>query len=122
MARRKKSSTAGDLFDLVAVLPWWAGVGLAVLAYVLLHRFAVAEVAAAVSTSQIGSVAAASLLKALAFWGQYLLPLIFLTAALASAIARHKRQGLITSVAGDSGGSALRVMAWRGFEQGRWFF
>ena len=117
MARRKKSSTAGDLFDLVAVLPWWVGVGLAVLAYVLLHRFAAEEVAVAASANQMGSVVAAHLYKALAFWGQYLLPLFFLAAALASAIARHKRQGLLTSVAGDSGGAALRAMAWRDFER-----
>lgn len=117
MARRKKSSTAGDLFDLVAVLPWWVGVGLAVLAYVLLHRFAAEEVAVAASANQMGSVVAAHLYKALAFWGQYLLPLIFLVAALASAIARHKRHGLITRVAGDSDGSALRAMAWKDFER-----
>lgn len=31
MARRKKSSPAEDLIQLVAMLPWWAGVALALL-------------------------------------------------------------------------------------------
>ncbi|MBC7601596.1 MAG: restriction endonuclease, partial [Ramlibacter sp.] len=31
MARRKKTSPAEDLMDLVAMLPWWAGVGLALI-------------------------------------------------------------------------------------------
>lgn len=29
MARRKKTSPIEDVMDLVAMLPWWAGVGLA---------------------------------------------------------------------------------------------
>ena len=40
MARRKQS-TAEDLMDLVAMLPWWAGVALAGVAYVGLHQIAV---------------------------------------------------------------------------------
>lgn len=35
MARRKKTSPAEDLMDLVAMLPWWAGVGLALVSYLL---------------------------------------------------------------------------------------
>jgi restriction system protein len=37
MARRKKTSPAEDIMDLVAMLPWWAGVTLGVISYVLLH-------------------------------------------------------------------------------------
>ncbi|QEA12759.1 restriction endonuclease [Comamonas flocculans] len=116
MAKRRKRSTAKDLFDLVAVLPWWVGVILAILAYVLLHRFAVGQVAVGVSMNQIGNTAAAHLLGALAFWGQYLVPLIFLAAALASALKRRRRQGLVASAAADSGGANLRALAWRDFE------
>ena len=32
MARRKKTSPAEDLIDLVALMPWWAGVLLAIIA------------------------------------------------------------------------------------------
>ena len=40
MARRKKSSPAEDLIELVAMLPWWGGVALALLSYLLLHQVA----------------------------------------------------------------------------------
>lgn len=41
MARRSKTG-ADDLMDLVARLPWWAGLGLAVLSYLVLHALAAA--------------------------------------------------------------------------------
>jgi restriction system protein len=40
MARRKKSSPAEDMVELVAMLPWWAGCILALISYVWLHRIA----------------------------------------------------------------------------------
>lgn len=40
MARRRRTSPAEDLMDVVAMLPWWAGVALAVVSYLVLHRMA----------------------------------------------------------------------------------
>ena len=40
MTRRRQTSPAKDLVDIVALLPWWAGVVMAVLAYSLLHSIA----------------------------------------------------------------------------------
>jgi restriction system protein len=37
VARRRKSSPAEDFMDLVSVMPWWAGVALALTSYVVLH-------------------------------------------------------------------------------------
>ena len=45
MARRKKTSPVEDVMDLVAMLPWWAGVGLALISYLLLHAVASQPVA-----------------------------------------------------------------------------
>lgn len=53
MARRKKTSAAEDLMDLVALLPWWAGVLLALVSYLLLHSIASQQVSA---TAQAGAV------------------------------------------------------------------
>jgi hypothetical protein len=33
MARRKKTSTIEDAMELVSMVPWWAGVGLAIVSY-----------------------------------------------------------------------------------------
>ena len=40
MARRKKTSPIEDVMDLVSMPPWWAGVGLALVSYLLLHAVA----------------------------------------------------------------------------------
>ena len=46
MARRGKTSPAEDLIDIVAMLPWWVGVMLALLSYLLLHSVAIQQVVA----------------------------------------------------------------------------
>ena len=51
MARRGKTSPAEDIMDLVAVLPWWVGVALALVSYLLLHSVASQQV---VATAQPG--------------------------------------------------------------------
>lgn len=48
MARRRKSTVA-DLIDLIAMLPWWVDVVLAVLSYLILHRYIVTPLPAAAS-------------------------------------------------------------------------
>ena len=50
MTRRKKPSPAEDLMNLVGMLPWWAGVMLALVSYLLLHRVASQPVVAAIQT------------------------------------------------------------------------
>ena len=40
MARRKKTSPLDDMLELVAMLPWWVGVALALVSYVFLHQLA----------------------------------------------------------------------------------
>ncbi|MDD2545407.1 MAG: restriction endonuclease [Burkholderiaceae bacterium] len=117
MARRSKGGLAQDLFSLAVVLPWWGGVVMAVVAYAVLHRYAVAEVASNVAPGQIGQMVVGQLIKALATWGQYLVPLMLLVGAAASAIGRRQRQGLVAEVAGSADGSALRSMGWRDFER-----
>ena len=54
MARRKKSSPLEDFLELVAMLPWWAGVVLARIPYVLFRRWAQSV---PVTAFQPGSVA-----------------------------------------------------------------
>ena len=49
MARRKKTSTADDLLELVAMLPWWAGIALALASYMVLHSIAIRPLPAAQS-------------------------------------------------------------------------
>lgn len=116
MARRNKGGLAKDVFSLAAVLPWWVGVVIAIVTYAVLHRFAVAEVVTNVALGQMGQMVVGILVKALATWGQYLVPLLLLAGAVTSAIGRCKRRGLVAEVAASADGAALRSMSWRDFE------
>ncbi len=116
MARRGKSSPAEDLFEIVAMLPWWVGVLLAAVSYVILHGIAGQQVAVTGTPGQVGAVVAATLWKTLASFGQYLLPIICLAAAVGSALSRRKRQALVKDVASSNAANALDGMTWREFE------
>jgi len=91
MARRRKTSPLEDWFDLVAMLPWWAGVLLALVSYAFLNGVATGESSAS-DPGRIGSAMVQSLFQMLATVGQYVVPMICLGGAAASAIARLKRR------------------------------
>jgi len=113
---RKKTSVAEGLFNIAAMLPWWAGVMVAVVAYVWLHGIAASEVTTTMQPGQAGQFAVQHIYKTLAGFGQYLLPMIFLAGALASAIGRTKRRKLLAEVAGNPSAGALDGMSWQEFE------
>jgi len=102
--------------DLVAMLPWWAGVALAVALYLALHRVASQEVLTAVKLGEMGAMVTQTLWKTLATFGQYLLPLVCLAGAGVSAWRRQQRRKLITTVGENKAADALDDMSWREFE------
>jgi restriction system protein len=116
MARRKKTSPAEDLMDLVAMLPWWAGVVLALVGYLLFHGVASQSVVAATQPGQMGAMITQTLWKTLATFGQYLLPLVCLGGAGVSAWRRKERKNLVTDVVQSNASDALDGMNWREFE------
>ncbi|MGA8147492.1 MAG: restriction endonuclease [Gallionellaceae bacterium] len=116
MARKKKQSGFEDLIGIAAMLPWWAGVLLALIAYFVLHHYATAEVAPSTSVAQLGANVAHQIWKILAMFGQYLIPLAFFIGAGISAYGRHKRTALITDVQEGSSPSVLNGMPWQEFE------
>lgn len=115
MARRK-SSAAEDLMDLVALLPWWAGVALAAVSYWFLHGIATRPLPKIQPGQPIGDFTTTALWQGLATGGQYLLPLICLFGAALSVIKRRQRRQLYeTASAGDSA-EVLQGMSWQEFE------
>jgi restriction system protein len=115
MARRRKGA-ADDLVELVALLPWWAGVLLALVLYALLHRMAVAPLPTSVAPGQVGDMVGRSIWRALAGAGQYLLPFLCLAGAVASAWGRGRRKALLRDVEQAGAASAIEHMRWREFE------
>ena len=117
MARRSKTSGAEDLMGLIALLPWWAGVALAVVLYVVLHRVASQQVATAVQPGQAGAMAVQTIWKTLAGIGQYILPLFCLAGAGISAWKRREHKVLVENVVQSKSADALDGMTWQQFEQ-----
>lgn len=119
---RKKSSVLDDLVDIAAQLPWKAGLGLAILAYFILHYFATrapltmnpAELKALGKT--MGDSVAHGLGTMLASVFQYIVPLAFLVGAFISFSRRRRQAELHAQVATDPAADALEKMSWREFE------
>ena len=115
MGRRKRSSPAGDFIELVAKLPWWAGVALAVLSYILLHKVA-AQPLAATRPGPLIAMVPQGVWKGLANVGQYLIPILCIAGAGVSAWQRKVRKSLVDDVAQSKASDALDGMNWREFE------
>lgn len=113
---KKRTTAAEDLLDLVAMLPWWAGVLLALFSYLLLHAIAAQPVVAAPQPGQMGAMITQTLWKTLATFGQYLLPVICLAGAAMSAWRRKERQRLVVDVTQSTASDALHGMSWSEFE------
>lgn len=116
VARKRKTSTAEDLMDLVAMLPWWAGIALALTSYMVLHSIAIRPLPAAQSPQQIGQLATTAIWQGLAIGGQYILPLICLAGAAISAVRKRRRSQLFETTSASSSADALNNMSWREFE------
>ncbi len=115
MARRK-TSAAEDLLDITARLPWWVGVGLAIAAYTLLHHVASREIPVPTQSRQMGEFAATQIYKAVATFGQFILPIILLIGAAASAWRRRVRSQLVSALSQNTSAQALDGITWQEFE------
>lgn len=102
------------MLDVVSMLPWWAGIALAIVSYVFLHRLAQPQ--AALQPGQLADFAVKSMIAGLAYPAQYLIPLICLGGAGVSFWRRRKRQTLVADVAQAKSADGLDGMTWREFE------
>nr|WP_145545524.1 restriction endonuclease [Variovorax boronicumulans] len=116
MGRRRKSSTADDVMDLGALLPWWGGVALAGVSYGVLHAVATRPLPSVQTGKQLSEAHPTMLIQGLATGGQYLIPFICLLGALASFLRRRKRKALFDTASQASGADALHGMSWQEFE------
>lgn len=113
---RKKRSPAEDVTELVAMLPWWVGVVLAVVSYLVLHQMSATPKPGSLQPGQISDFVSRSMLAMLAFYGQFIVPVLCLIGALGSFIKRRKRTNLVNQVTAGKGADVLNGMSWREFE------
>ena len=116
MARKRKTSPLEDMLDLVSLLPWWAGVAIAAVGYVVFHRLATPVQIAAVQPGQMSGLGVQSVITGVATAGQYVVPLIGLVGAAISFFRRQQRTSLIADDAQSQSADALDGMSWREFE------
>lgn len=114
---RKKTSTFEDLMEIAALLPWWGGVLLAVVAYGILHYFAVQPNVAPTELKSMGAFAGRELGRTLALFLQYIVPLAFLLGAIISAVKAARARRLHRQVSQAPSRNALESMSWREFEE-----
>ena len=116
MARRKKTSALDDLVELVAMLPWWACLVLAVTSYLVLSALARPVAATGTGPGAIAQMATQAMWKVFAFARQFIVPLACVIAAAVSASRRHERGQLVSRVSAAGAPAALNDMTWRQFE------
>lgn len=100
MARRRRTSTAEDFVDVIALMPWWAGVALAIVFYLALHWYAEQPLPAATKPGQLGPALTQVVFRAFAKVGQYVAPLICLVGAALSVWRRRKRANSYGALSG----------------------
>jgi restriction system protein len=116
MSRRHRESGFDAVVDLASRLPWWLGIILALLSYLVLHPFAVALIAPPADLQAMGGAVTGQIYRTLAMFGQYLLPVIFLLGAAGSAVKAYRNRKLFAEVRLTSDTADLMDLSWRDFE------
>ncbi|TXI17184.1 MAG: hypothetical protein E6Q62_09545 [Nitrosomonas sp.] len=113
---RRKNGFAETLFKITATLPWWMGVALAVVAYILLQPYAVLETPIQAAPGQTGHAVVEQMGKTFAYYGQYILPLLFLSGALAALLKQRKQNSLVRIAGSGKTDGLWRDISWKDFE------
>ena len=111
--------------ELIALLPWWLGLSIGAISYLVLHSIAAAPTTTVTATTaqDLAASTVGMLWRTLAQFGQYVVPFLCLVGAIISAVRRGKRASLLNNVAKTGRVHALNAMSWQEFEQmvGEWF-
>ncbi len=119
--RRRQNDGPADvffdmLFEAIMLLPWWLNFGLAVFSYFALHYLS--------NKYPLGSLEGIGIIMSLvSLFGQYLLPFIFVMAAIAAFWHDFRGKELLWSTGSKGVTQSLSKMSWRDFEIliGAWF-
>lgn len=116
MGRRHHRTAMDDMLDIASRLPWWLGIVLALISYVVLSSMVARPVVQDASPGHVSGLVVATLISTFAQIGQYLLPAIFLIGALVSLLRSKKSEKLMMAATGNDATGAVANMSWREFE------
>lgn len=102
--------------DLVAMLPWWAGVALAIVSYLVLSSLAARPALVPAGAGPAGGLVMSVVFKGLATVGQYIVPALCVAGAGLSALRRRQREQLLAAASQSTGASSVDGMRWQEFE------
>ncbi len=111
----RRTSPIEDLLTLVARMPWPVGVALAIASFIGLRVFLHSQAVTVSDPSDLAHIAFSSAATTLAMVGQFILPGLFLIAALASFFKQRKR-GAIFQAASSEPTHGVAVLNWSEFE------
>ena len=89
---RRRAATADDITDLVALLPWWVGVILALVSYLLFSHWAAQPVTGSAEAGQVSTLAISQIKQTASSVLRYLMPLFCLMGAALSWARRNKKK------------------------------
>jgi restriction system protein len=81
MARRNKSSPAEDFIVVASKLPWWVSLPIAVVSYFVLRAYANQSIEVSIVPGKSMDYLLPAMLKGIATFGQYVLPILLVIAA-----------------------------------------
>src|SRR5215831_16407812 len=116
MARRSRTTPAEAFVQAIALLPWWGCLAIGLIAYVVLHRYAMLPVVMTPGPGQLTGNVFGAIGKGLSGVGQYVIPVLAIAAAVVSFTNRRKRDTLLANATGNQSAEAIASMDWREFE------
>jgi restriction system protein len=111
---KKQQSAADNPVNLVALFPWWVGIALAAISYLVLHHFAIQKPVLGLPSSLRDSI-----INSAATAGQYLVPLFCVLGALKSFVSRARRRKLIDKIPASNPAAVVNSLSWQDFRIAR---
>lgn len=102
--------------ELVALLPWWAGVLLALVSYLVFHSLASRQVIPSSNPADMSSIVSKGFISGISKFLQFVVPVLCLFGAVGSVIRRRRRRELLGRAATGHTASVVDGMSWLQFE------
>lgn len=116
MARRRKTSLFEDFIEILGRMPWWVGIGVAVVGYLVLGSIAGSPLPGSQGGGPTAGLVTHALVRTFAMVGQFIVPVVGVIGAGVSIWRRKERRALVEAASHNQHSSAVDGISWREFE------